>query len=302
MTAHSHTASVADLGTYALVASAIHYLQGNVQRQPSLAELAVHLGVSESRLQRSFSAFAGVSPKRFLQFHTKQHAKALLLDSADVLTTALAAGLSGPGRLHDLMVSTEAMTPGEIGRGGRGVVLRYAYGDTPLGAALAACTPRGLSYLGFAEPHGEAEAMQDLHDRWPAATLEQDDSVRAVITQAFAGWGSGKPLHLVLAGTNFQIKVWEALLAIPPGQLVSYDDIAAVIGLEHVRAIENAANALRACFLELTHADAERAVLQCVHSVAAHGARIVSDRTETRRVSVLTEDAVKLTDLCAQCQ
>ena len=241
MTAHSHTASVADLGTYALVARAIHYLQGNVQRQPSLAELAVHLGVSESRLQRSFSAFAGVSPKRFLQFHTKQHAKALLLDSADVLTTALAAGLSGPGRLHDLMVSTEAMTPGEIGRGGRGVVLRYAYGDTPLGAALAACTPRGLAYLGFAEPHGEAEAMQDLHDRWPAATLEQDDSVRAVITQAFAGWGSGKPLHLVLAGTNFQINVWEALLAIPEGRLASYTQLARAVGRpDAVRAVASA--------------------------------------------------------------
>src|SRR5512140_3398145 len=169
-----------DGATYALVARAIAFLQSNVRRQPSLADLAQHLGVSESTLQRAFSAFAGVSPKRFLQFHTKEHAKALLLDSADVLSAALGAGLSGPGRLHDLMISTEAMTPGEIGRGGAGVELRYAFGDTPLGRVLAACTPRGLAFLGFVEPEGESVAFADLRGRWPAARLHEDASVAEV--------------------------------------------------------------------------------------------------------------------------
>ncbi len=230
-----------DAGTYALVARAIHFLQGNVRRQPTLGDLAQALGVSESTLQRAFSAFAGVSPKRFLQFHTKEHAKALLLDSADVLTTALAAGLSGPGRLHDLMISTEAMTPGEIGRGGAGVELHYAYGHTPLGQVLAACTPRGLAFLGFVEPDGEAAALADLRGRWPAARLREDAAVAAVIAQVFEQWRSDKPLHLVLAGTNFQIKVWEALLAIPEGRLASYTQLAQAVGRpDAVRAVASA--------------------------------------------------------------
>ncbi len=230
-----------DAGTYALVASAIHFLQGNVRRQPSLGDVALHLGVSESTLQRAFSAFAGVSPKRFLQFHTKEHAKALLLDSADVLTAALAAGLSGPGRLHDLMISTEAMTPGEIGRGGAGVELGYAYGATPLGQVLAACTPRGLAFLGFVEPDDEAAALADLRSRWPGAQLREDRAVADVIARVFAEWRSDKPLHLVLAGTNFQIKVWEALLAIPEGRLASYTQLAQAVGRpDAVRAVASA--------------------------------------------------------------
>ena len=233
--------STADAATYALVAKAIHYLQGNVRRQPSLSDLAIHLDVSESTLQRAFSAFAGVSPKRFLQFHTKEHAKALLLDSADVLTAALEAGLSGPGRLHALMISTEAMTPGEIGRGGRDVVLRTAYAETPLGQVLAACTPRGLAFLGFVEPQQEAVAMADLRTRWPAASLVEDAGVADVIAQVFAGWRSDRPLHLVLAGTNFQIKVWEALLAIPEGRLASYTQLARAVGRpDAVRAVASA--------------------------------------------------------------
>jgi AraC family transcriptional regulator of adaptative response/methylated-DNA-[protein]-cysteine methyltransferase len=230
-----------DGGNYALVSRAIHYLQGNVRRQPSLSDLAIHLDVSESTLQRAFSAFAGVSPKRFLQFHTKEHAKALLLDSADVLTAALEAGLSGPGRLHALMISTEAMTPGEIARGARDVVLRYAYAETPLGQVLAACTPRGLAFLGFVEPQQQAVAMEDLQARWPAARLIEDASVADVITQVFMGWRSDRPLHLVLAGTNFQIKVWEALLAIPEGRLASYTQLARAVGRpDAVRAVASA--------------------------------------------------------------
>lgn len=235
------TTSTADAATYALVAKAIHYLQCNVRRQPSLSDLASHLDVSESTLQRAFSAFAGVSPKRFLQFHTKEHAKALLLDSADVLTAALEAGLSGPGRLHALMISTEAMTPGEIGRGGRDVVLRYAYAETPLGQVLAACTPRGLAFLGFVEPQQEAAAMADLRARWPAASLIEDAGVADMTAQVFAGWRSDRPLHLVLAGTNFQIKVWEALLAIPEGHLASYTQLARAVGRpDAVRAVASA--------------------------------------------------------------
>jgi len=226
--------------TYDLVARAIQYLQDHAWRQPSLGDLAQALSTSESTLQRAFSAFAGISPKRFLQYQTKEHARALLLDSADVLNTALATGLSGPGRLHELMVTTEAMTPGEVGRAGGGVELHYGYAETSLGRVLAARTARGLAFLGFVDD-SDAAALDDLRSRWPAATLASEARMQAWLDAALAGWRTDRPLHLVLAGTNFQLKVWEALLAIPEGRLASYTQLARAVGRPNaVRAVASA--------------------------------------------------------------
>ncbi|HEU0202924.1 MAG TPA: methylated-DNA--[protein]-cysteine S-methyltransferase [Burkholderiaceae bacterium] len=216
---------------YFAVATAIRYLQAHAGEQPALAEVARATGLGESTLQRSFSAFAGVSPKRFLQYLTKEHARRLLMEATDVLSTTFATGLSSPGRLHDLLVTCEAMTPGEVGQGGDGVPLRYAFVDTPFGRGLAAATPRGLAYFGFLEDHeDEVAGLASLAARWPNAERTYDAGIRARFEPALATLDGRRPLHLVLRGTNFQIKVWEALLAIPEGRLVSYSQLAAAIG------------------------------------------------------------------------
>jgi AraC family transcriptional regulator of adaptative response/methylated-DNA-[protein]-cysteine methyltransferase len=228
---------------YRLVAAAITYLQAHATRQPGLDDVAQAVGVSGSTLQRTFSAFAGVSPKRFLQYLTKEHARQLLAVSHDVLSATYEAGLSSPGRLHDLLVNCEAMTPGEVRRRGAGVVLRYGLVDTPLGRALAANNDRGLAFLGFVddETGGFETALGELRSRWPAAQLMPDQAVAGYIARVFARWRDGAPLHLQLTGTNFQIKVWEALLAIPAGRLVSYSQLARRVGrADAVRAVAGA--------------------------------------------------------------
>ncbi len=231
-------------GDYELVAAAIHWLREQAPRQPSLDQAAQALGLAPSTLQRKFSAFAGVSPKRFVQYLTKEHALHLLQESHDVLATSIETGLSGPGRLHDLIVGCEALTPGEAGRRAAGVELRYACAATPLGRALAATTPRGLAYLGFVDPapgQGEAAALRDLAERWPGARLVPDAAVGEVIAGAFGHWRPDRPLHLLLRGTNFQIKVWEALLRIPAAALVSYTRLAVAVGRpDAVRAVAGA--------------------------------------------------------------
>jgi AraC family transcriptional regulator of adaptative response/methylated-DNA-[protein]-cysteine methyltransferase len=238
---------------YPLVERAIRYLQQHHTAQPSLEALAAALGCEPAALQRQFSALAGVSPKRFTQYLTKEHARQLLAQSTDVLSTTLATGLSSPGRLHDLMVTTEAMTPGEIGRQGAGVRLGIAFTESPFGRVLAAATPRGLAYLGFVDPAddgaaGDDAALADLRQRWPRATLAPEPAVADLAAQAFArvggaaaGHSPGRPLHLLLAGTNFQIKVWEALLRVPEGRLVSYTALARAVGRpDAVRAVAGA--------------------------------------------------------------
>jgi AraC family transcriptional regulator of adaptative response/methylated-DNA-[protein]-cysteine methyltransferase len=241
-----HTKDNTPEGTarYRLVARAIEYLQQHAVEQPELDHVARAVGVSPAVLQRTFSAFAGISPKRFLQFLTKQHARRLLVGSSDVLAASLATGLSSPGRLHDLMVQADAMTPGEVRRLGAGVVLEHGFVDTPLGEALAARTSRGLAYFGFVDPadrQGRRAALDDLRARWPRATLRHDGATRDYVARAFARWRNGGSLHLLLAGTNLQIKVWEALLAVPEGRLVSYAALARGVGQPRaVRAVASA--------------------------------------------------------------
>lgn len=215
---------------YAVVARAIAYLRDNAARQPTLAELARAVHLSEFHLQRVFAQWAGISPKRFLQYLTKEYACQALRAAQDVLSVAQASGLSGPGRLHDLMVSCEAMTPGEIRRGGAGVALGWGQGDTPFGEALLAWTPRGVCYLAFLDGDA-AQRYQELRAAWPAAQLQADErEAQRLLAQVFPATPQPGRLHLLLRGTNFQLKVWEALLRLPPGHRVSYTQLAGLAG------------------------------------------------------------------------
>lgn len=217
-------------GQYEIVARAIVYLRANALVQPSLKELAAHVGLSEFHLQRIFTEWAGVSPKRFLQYMTKEHARQALRNSADVLTAALDAGLSGCGRLHDLMVSCEAMTPGEISKLGEGLEIRFGFASTPFGDAFIGWTSRGVCHFEFrdGECTAAASALQTL---WPGAALLADPAGATVLAaKIFPAVPGPGQLHLVLRGTNFQIKVWEALLRVAPGQVVSYGHLGGMAG------------------------------------------------------------------------
>jgi AraC family transcriptional regulator of adaptative response/methylated-DNA-[protein]-cysteine methyltransferase len=239
---------------YAAVARAIGYVRAHARRQPSLGEIAAAANMSEHHLQRVFSAWAGISPKRFLQYLTKEHALTALRASADVFDAALAAGLSGPGRLHDLTVSCEALTPGEIKRGGAGVELRHGNAATPLGQALFAWTPRGLCHLAFCDGD-EAAQLAALQADWPAASLVHDAVGAAQLAaRVFPTAPQAGRLHLLLKGTNFQVKVWEALLRIPPASLVSYGQLAAALGRpEAPRAVAGAVAANAIAYLIPCH-------------------------------------------------
>lgn len=219
-----------NVARYAAIARAIAFVRANARRQPSLAEIANAAHLSEHHLQRLFSAWAGLSPKRFLQYLTKEHARAALRESASVFDAALDAGLSGPGRLHDLMVSCEALTPGEIRAGGAGITLRYGIASTPLGDALFAWTTRGICHLAFCDEDGETR-LNELRTAWPAADIVADpEGATALAARVFPAAPQAGKLHLLLRGTNFQIKVWEALLRIPTATLVSYRQLADGIG------------------------------------------------------------------------
>ena len=245
---------------YQLVAEAIRYLETHQQEQPGLDELAAHLGLSPFHLQRLFKRWAGISPKRFLQFLTVEHAKALLASSWNVLDTAYETGLSGPGRLHDLFVSVEAMTPGEFKEGGRGLTIAYGVHDSPFGPCLLAATERGVCGLHFVNGGGLEPEIELLHHRWPHARLVRDDKTSAVtLADIFtpsqpAHLPARPPLRLLLAGTNFQLKVWEALLRIPAGGACTYEDVARAIGQPTAaRAVGSAVGANEIAYLIPCH-------------------------------------------------
>jgi len=214
----------------ARVAGAIAHMVEHYQDQPSLEALAAHAGMSPFHFQRIFKRWAGISPKRFLQYVTLAHAKRLLAGDASVLGAALDTGLSGPSRLHDLFVSCEAMTPGEFKGLGDQLVIRWGLHDGPLGRVLLGATERGICWLSFV-PEGDAEAIAAFEAEWAGARLVRDESATAdLVARAFALSDDSAPLPLLLRGTNFQVKVWEALLRVPFGQLVSYQTIADAIG------------------------------------------------------------------------
>jgi len=226
------TTSLADESrAYAQVARAIAFVRRNARRQPRLAEVAAHIGLSESELQRRFSQWAGISPKRFLQFLTKEHAKRALREASSVLDAAYAAGLSSPGRLHDLLVASEAVSPGEHRALGRGVEIRYGWAPSPFGEVLVALTQRGVCKLAFVGEAGRDALHDELVAEWPLATIHRDDQAAVgIASRIFRVVSPNEPLHIWVKGSNFQIKVWEALLRIPQGELVSYGDLARAIG------------------------------------------------------------------------
>jgi AraC family transcriptional regulator of adaptative response/methylated-DNA-[protein]-cysteine methyltransferase len=228
---------------YQRVEQALGYLAANRERQPGLGELAASIHLSEYHFQRLFKRWAGISPKRFLQFLTKEHAKELLVDAASLLEATYASGLSSPGRLHDLFVQTEAVTPGEYKRRGQGLQIFYGFHPTPFGECLLALTERGICHLSFVQGDDRSAALALLKIDWPRAQLVEAPERTAPFAKRIFTFKTGEstPLNLHLRGTNFQLKVWEALLRIPPGELTSYERIAAEIGRPGAtRAVGNA--------------------------------------------------------------
>jgi AraC family transcriptional regulator, regulatory protein of adaptative response / methylated-DNA-[protein]-cysteine methyltransferase len=246
---------------YQLIAQAIEYIEQNVQMQPGLDELAHALSVSPGHLQRTFQRWAGISPKRFLQYLTVKHAKGQLEAARPLLDVAFASGLSGPGRLHDHFVAIEALTPGEYKRQAAGLKIAYGLHDTPFGPALVAVTPRGLNALAFVGEEGFAAEVELLARRWPGAILVEEPAQTAGWVARIFSRSSGNgtfsddtPLRLLLKGTNFQIKVWEALLRIPEGALCTYGDIARqVCGPKAARAVGAAVGANPIAYLIPCH-------------------------------------------------
>ena len=218
---------------YRRIEQAIAYLEEHALEQPSLDEVAEHIGLSSYHFQRLFKSWAGVSPKRFLQYLTIENAKKLLRESTSILDTALDVGLSGPSRLHDLFVSVEAMTPGEFKAQGKDLLISYGFHATPFGECLLAVTPRGICRLAFVDPEARSVVLNELQETWREATLVENqnagkDAIKTIFDQTRGQ--AQTPLKILLRGTNFQVKVWEALLRIPEGTVVSYGFLADAVG------------------------------------------------------------------------
>lgn len=222
------------LDGYEPVARAIDFLVDNFEDAPGLDAVARHVGLSPEHFQRVFKAGAGVSPKRFLQYLAAREARKALADGAPLLEAAYAAGLSGPSRLHDLILNADAMTPGAVRRKGAGETIRYATVPSPFGAALIGATDQGVCWLSFADQSGDAgRAEAEMRNDWRAAEFVEDQAfVAPLAARAFAfacGAALDQPLGLHVQGTNFQLKVWEALLRIPLGVTCTYGDLARAI-------------------------------------------------------------------------
>jgi AraC family transcriptional regulator of adaptative response/methylated-DNA-[protein]-cysteine methyltransferase len=221
---------------YDRIAEAIGYIRENFQSQPRLEEVADKIHLSPYHFQRLFTDWAGVSPKKFLQYISVEHAKGVLQDQrATVYDAAFETGLSGTGRLHDLFISIEGMTPGEFRNGGADLEINYSFAESPFGAILVASTAKGICYMAFvdqAAPSGEPAAFADLRSRFPSARLRQmTDLIQQNALYIFSqDWSSLSEIRLHLKGTDFQLKVWETLLKIPMGGLSTYKDIAGQLG------------------------------------------------------------------------
>lgn len=232
----------------ARVGMALDRLAAKFPEQPPLAQLAAEVGVSQHHFQRMFTRRVGVSPKKFLQHLTLEAAKRRLQESASVLDAAYDAGLSGPGRLHDLFVTFEAMTPGEYKARGDGLTIRYGFHDSPFGECLLMVTDRGICGLGFSSGIGREAALAHRMRGYEKAALVPDRMATApYLPRIFAApdqaaQADAPPLRLLLRGSRFQLKVWEALLTMPPGTLTTYQDLARRIGLPPgaARAVGNA--------------------------------------------------------------
>jgi AraC family transcriptional regulator of adaptative response/methylated-DNA-[protein]-cysteine methyltransferase len=219
---------------YERIEKAIKFIENNLSSQPDLKAIATHIGLSEYHFQRLFSRWVGISPKRFLQFLTKEYAKQLMQQSANLLDVTYEAGLSSPGRLHDLFVTCEAVTPGEYKSKGEGITIKYGYHHSPFGQCLLATTARGICGFFFVKNRDRKDPLSELRFFWEKAEIVEDplasqELVERIFNRSFAD--TSAPLHLILNGTNFQMKVWEALIKIPFGAVVSYEDIAIQVGI-----------------------------------------------------------------------
>lgn len=223
------------LADYDLIRRSIEYLTLNWRSQPSLDDLADHIGLSQSHMQRLFTRWTGgLSPKGFIQAVTLDHAKHLLDQSASVMEAAFEVGLSGPSRLHDLFVTHEAITPGIYKAKGEGLIIRYGLHPCPFGQAIVMITVQGgLAGMAFCDVGKEQEALQDMTSRWPKAVYERDqEATLPYAKRAFdtSNWQQDQPLRITLIGTDFEVRVWETLLKIPMGHATSYSAIAEHLG------------------------------------------------------------------------
>jgi AraC family transcriptional regulator, regulatory protein of adaptative response / methylated-DNA-[protein]-cysteine methyltransferase len=218
---------------YERVRRIIAFISQRWREQPSLEAVADHVGLSTTHVHHLFRRWAGLTPKAFLQAITLDNAKALLADSASVLDATYEVGLSGPGRLHDLFVTHEAMTPGDFKTGGAGVNMRFGFHPSPFGEAILVATDRGLAGLGFVDDCDRAAALADMQRRWPKASYVEDAEGTAPLARRIfdpGRWQAEQPLRVVLIGTDFEVRVWQTLLRIPLGRATTYSDIASRIG------------------------------------------------------------------------
>jgi AraC family transcriptional regulator, regulatory protein of adaptative response / methylated-DNA-[protein]-cysteine methyltransferase len=223
--------SLPSMSDYLVVKRAIEFLTARWRDQPGIEDISDHVGLSPSHFQHVFRRWAGLTPKAFLQAITIERARELLRDSASVLDAAYDVGLSGPGRLHDLFVTHEALTPGDYRRDD--LVLRYGFHESPFGEAIVVAAPRGLAGLGFVDGNDRKAALDDMRRRWPRARFELDDEATCPLARrAFdpEEWRPDRPLRIVMIGTDFEIRVWETLLCVPLGRATTYSDIARHIG------------------------------------------------------------------------
>ena len=217
---------------YDVVRRAIGHIRGHWREQPEIEAIAEAAGVTPTELHHLFRRWAGLTPKAFLQALTLDGARQLLRDSASVLDATYEVGLSGPGRLHDLFVTHEAMSPGEWKSGGEGLTVFFGFHPSPFGSALVMATQRGLAGLAFADPGEERAALADMKSRWPRAAYVEDSARTAAIARRIfdsSQWQQNNPLRVVLIGTDWEVRVWETLLQIPMGRLTTYSDIASKI-------------------------------------------------------------------------
>jgi len=222
------------MNDYERIARVIGYLDEHHTEQPELAVLARQAGLSQFHFHRLFSTWAGVTPKDFLQCLTVAHVKELLRNGGSVLNTAMEAGLSGPGRVHDLCVTLEAASPGELKAGGEGWKIVFGFADTPFGRCLIGESPRGICHLSFVESRNDRANLAELRQEWPRAALKRDDALAGRVAKRIFGRShngqSRTGLRAFVRGTPFQVRVWRALLQVPPGQLVSYGWLAKAVG------------------------------------------------------------------------
>src|SRR5215217_394916 len=218
---------------YERVRCIIAFISERWRQQPSLEDIADHIGLSTTHVHHLFRRWCGLTPKAFLQAITLDSAKALLADAASVLDATYEVGLSGPGRLHDLFVTHEAMTPGDFKAGGAGLAMRFGFHPSPFGEAVVVATERGLAGLGFVDGGDRAAALADMKRRWPRAEYVEDEAATAPLARRIfdpLSWRAEQPLRVVLIGTDFEVRVWQTLLRVPLGRATTYSDIASRIG------------------------------------------------------------------------